>query len=173
MGVTPPPRPPREGPGVCIVARVAAIDPAVATWATPAMVTLEVVGVLRPGGPVSTLTAAGVVTRDPTPLPPRVPVAFGAPPDAGQQAFYITRFHPPDEAEQLARLWARQVPLPALGSTVIVWLEETAPGAWGVIGSGNARWTDCDPEALRRVREDLGLTAPSRWGRLLQWLGLG
>lgn len=141
--------------------RVAASDPAVSTWDHPALVTLSVLEVLHPAEAT---------------LPSELRVPFGPPADAGAQRFYVTRFHPPDEAEQLARLGAQAIPLPAPGTTVIVWLEESTPGEWRLPAHTWPGWIADDPDTRERLRRGLGPAAappPSRWRRLRRWLGVG
>ncbi len=161
MGLAPP-RPPPQGTFVSAVVRVLASDPAVSTWNHPALVTLAVHEVLHPVGGTAT-------------LPAELRLSFGPPGDFGQQQFYIVRFNPPDQAEQLARLGAQQVPLPPIGATVIVWLEEVGPGEWRLPPHKWPGWIADDAQVRERLRQGLGPDAPppsSLWARLLRRLGL-
>lgn len=154
-----------------VIADVVACEPEAATWSKPARVTLAIVEVLRAAGP-KPMPGPGAPARAPMPLPQRLTLAFGAPRDAGEQRFYVTRFDAPDAARRLAELDATSVSVPAVGRRVITWLDEHAEGAWSVPTAGGARWIELDDAALAEVRARLGLTRPSALRRWLAKLGL-
>lgn len=123
MGVMPPYDPFADASLRWAVVRVESVEPAQPTNGRPATLTLAVEEVLRGE------------------LPPRVSVPFGAPREAGDERFYITRgLGPPPwtpemearVAAQFAALDARPVEVPDVGARVVIWLARESDGTWAV-----------------------------------------
>jgi hypothetical protein len=144
MGIIPDWDPFQDPSLVWAIAKVERIDPRVATWASPARVTLAIKKRLRGR------------------VPSRLDVVFGEPREAGQARFYAERdLFPATLAkgsaeldQRIADLNATSVELPNLGDTIIVWLAIKDRG--GFFRKGLA-----DIPTLRADTD--GLPMHSRW----------
>jgi hypothetical protein len=110
MGIMPPYDPFTDPALAWALVRVVGCDPPAPTWSRPAAVTLRVVAILRGA------------------LPAELVALFDAPREAAQTRFYAARDATPEAAAaQLAQLDAQPIPVPPLGSAVIVWLAAPQP----------------------------------------------